>query len=66
MVTAVDSALMLQFNAGVIDSLPCPGNSDVNRDGRTDSVDSLLTLQFVAGLLDVLPAGSASRALTFW
>jgi len=53
LVTAVDAALVLQLNAGLLASLPCAGG-DVNDDGRVDSVDAALILQFVAGLLDEL------------
>jgi hypothetical protein len=65
LVTSVDSALILQLVAGMLSSLPCYENADVNGDGRVDSVDSLLILQYVAGFLHLLPAG-ASAPLSIW
>lgn len=52
---AIDAALMLQLNAGLLDSLACADNADVNGDGHVDSIDAALVLQFTAGLLDQLP-----------
>ena len=51
----IDAAFVLQFNAGLLDSLPCEENADVNTDGSSNAIDALLILQFVAGLLDSLP-----------
>jgi len=49
-VDAVDAALVLQYSAGLIHTLPCPQNGDVNNDGRIDAVDAALILQVTAGL----------------
>jgi hypothetical protein len=57
-VNPVDAALVLQEDAGIIHSLPCPGNGDVNGDGLTDARDALLILQFDAGIISTLRAGS--------
>lgn len=54
-VTAIDAALILQFAAGLIGSLPCSENGDVNGDGNITAVDAALVLQFAAGLLGNLP-----------
>lgn len=54
-VTAIDAALILQFGAGLLDSLPCPDAADVNEDGTFTAVDATLILQFVAGLIGSLP-----------
>ena len=51
-VTSVDAALVLQFDAGLIDTSPCMGGADVNRDGATNAIDATLILQFAAGLID--------------
>ena len=51
-VTATDAALVLQFDAALIDTSPCMGGADVNRDGATNAIDASLILQFVAGLSD--------------
>ena len=56
MVSAVDAALVLQFNAGLSASVPCAAGADVNGDGDITSVDAALILQFTAGLLDSLPS----------
>lgn len=50
-VTAIDAALVLQFNAGLIDTLANELSADVNGDGDITSVDAALVLQFTAGLL---------------
>lgn len=58
-VDSIDAALVLQFSAGLIDSLPCPAKADPSGNGTTDAVDASLILQFAAGLLDHLgPAPS--------
>ena len=54
-VDAIDVALLLQFGAGLLQSLICEENADVNMDGSTNSIDVALILQFIAGLLDDLP-----------
>ena len=55
LITSIDAALVLQFDAGLIDELDCLHNADVNGDGNIDSVDALLILQHVAGLIDRWP-----------
>ncbi len=54
-VNAIDAALILQFAAGLLGSLPCPENADVNSDGNISAIDAALILQFAAGLLGSLP-----------
>ncbi len=54
-VDSVDAALVLQFDAGFFDALPCPENADVDQDGAATSIDAALILQFDAGLLSRLP-----------
>ena len=51
-VTATDAALVLQFDAGLIDTSPCMGGADVNRDGATNAIDATLILQLAAGLIE--------------
>ena len=53
-VNAIDAAVVLQLNAGLIATVNCPENADVNGDGFIDSLDAALILQFVAGLLPSL------------
>jgi hypothetical protein len=53
-VTAVDAALILQLDAGIIRALRCPANGDVSDDGSTNAIDALFILQFVAGRLPAL------------
>jgi len=50
-VTSIDAALVLQLEAGLLQSLSCPQNGDLNNDGRTNSLDAALILQHVAGLI---------------
>lgn len=54
-VNSIDAALVLQYVAGLLDSLPCDQNADVNEDGSVNSIDAALILQFVAGLIGGLP-----------
>lgn len=54
-VTAIDAALVLQLEAGLIAGLVCNMNADVTLDGQTNPVDALLILQFTAGLVPSLP-----------
>lgn len=54
-VNAIDATLTLQLIAGLVGSLSCEANADVNGDGTINSIDSVLILQFTAGLLDQLP-----------
>ena len=54
-VNAIDAALILQFAAGLLASLPCPDNADVDNSGDVTAVDAALILQFAAGLLSSLP-----------
>ncbi len=51
---SVDAALILQRVAGLVSSLPCDAEGDVNG-GGINSVDAALVLQFDAGLLPRLP-----------
>ncbi len=51
---SIDAALILQRVAGLVASLPCEAEGDVNGDG-IDNVDATLVLQFDAGLLVRLP-----------
>jgi TolB protein len=53
---AIDAAIVLQYGAGLIGTLPCEDDADVNGDGDIDSVDAALILQYTAGLLDSLPS----------
>ena len=51
---AIDAALVLQLDAGLIGGLPCGNSGDSSMDGDTNSIDASVILQMVAGL--VLPA----------
>ena len=52
-VNSRDALLVLQFEAGLIDTLPCLDLADVNEDGRVDSIDAGLIKQIDAGLLSI-------------
>ncbi|MCI0856283.1 MAG: hypothetical protein J4N98_06310 [Chloroflexi bacterium] len=54
-VDALDAALTLTLNAGLIGSVPSPENADVDENGSVDALDSALIMELEAGLLDVLP-----------
>ncbi|MCH8066563.1 MAG: aryl-sulfate sulfotransferase [Chloroflexi bacterium] len=55
MVNSVDSLLILQHVAELLDDLANADAADVNGDGVINAVDAALILQFVAGLLANLP-----------
>ncbi len=54
-VSSVDAVLVLQYEAALITSLPCPENADVNEDAIINGIDAALILQVGAGLIDSLP-----------
>jgi len=64
-VDPVDALLVLQFDAGIIDSLSCEAAADVNGDGVAGALDALLVLQFDAGIIPSLPAGG-SGGVSAW
>ena len=53
-VESLDALLVLQYDAGFLDTLSNLGGGDVNEDGTTNSLDAALILQLTAGLLNVL------------
>jgi len=52
---SIDSALILQLGAALVDSLPCDALADANQDGSANAIDASLILQYSAGLIDQLP-----------
>lgn len=54
---SIDAAVVLQFNAGLFQSLLCAHAADVNWDAAPDAIDAALILQFNAGLLESLARG---------
>lgn len=53
--SSLDAELILQFDAGLTDSLPCLWLGDVNLDRTVDAVDALLVLQYTARLIEHFP-----------
>ncbi len=51
---SIDAAVILQYVAGLVQSLGCLNLADVNHSGGVDSIDATLVLQYVAGLIDHL------------
>ena len=54
-VNSIDALLLLQFVAGLGNTLPCQDYADVDLNGTVNPVDAALILQFDAGLIDQLP-----------
>jgi len=54
-VNAIDAAIVLQFDAGLLGAIPCADNADVNQNGTVNTIDAALILQYDAGLLGQLP-----------
>jgi hypothetical protein len=48
---SIDATLTLQFIAGLVNSLACQENADVDGNARINSIDALLILQIDAGLI---------------
>jgi hypothetical protein len=52
---SIDASLILQYGAGLVTSLPCPGAADANQDGTTNVLDAQVILQYTSGLIPALP-----------
>ena len=50
-VDAVDAIYILQYEAHLLDEIPCHDNADVNKDDEINSIDAILVLQMQAGLI---------------
>ncbi len=50
----IDAAIVLQFSAGLIGSVPCPENANVSSDTVVNPLDAALILQYAAGLIPSL------------
>ena len=48
-VDSIDAIYILQYDARLIDLVPCPDNADKNGDGAINALDAALILQHVAG-----------------
>jgi len=53
-ITSLDALYIVQYAAGIVNSLVCQDGADANRDGRVDALDAMLILQYVAGVLSRL------------
>lgn len=53
---AIDSSLVLQFDAGLVHTLPCQQLADVDLNGTVNSIDASLILQRVANVIASFPA----------
>lgn len=54
-VNAIDAALVLQHDAGLLGTIPCANLADANQNGTVNAIDATLILQFDAGFLEQLP-----------
>lgn len=54
-INSIDAAIILQFTAGLVSSLPSLSGADVDRSGSVNAIDAQLILQYVAGLIGSLP-----------
>jgi hypothetical protein len=50
-VNSIDSAIILQYGAGLVGTLPCLGPADADHNGQVNSIDAAVILQYVAGLI---------------
>ncbi len=50
-VNSIDALIVLQYKAGLRNTVPCPDLADYNNDGQITSVDAALILQDNAGLI---------------
>ncbi len=56
---SIDATLILQVDAGLIDTVSCAGVADLNLDGVIDSLDATIVLQITAGLCCAGPLTAA-------
>jgi murein DD-endopeptidase MepM/ murein hydrolase activator NlpD len=54
-VSSVDATVLLQYSAGLVQTLCSLQSADSNANGRVDPIDAQLILQFSAGLIGSLP-----------
>jgi len=54
-VNAIDAALVLQFDAGILTGFPLCAGPDANLDTLVNAIDAALILQYSAGLIGALP-----------
>lgn len=54
-IDSIDASLILQLEAGLIDSFACEVHLDMNFDGSINSIDATILLQWIAGLLGPPP-----------
>jgi hypothetical protein len=58
----VDSLVLLQYAAGLVDALECTSNADANNDGTVNPLDAAMILQFDAGLYIPAPSPAPTEA----
>ena len=51
LVSSIDAAVTLQYDASLSASVPCPESADASVDDRINAVDATLMLQMAAGLV---------------
>jgi hypothetical protein len=54
LVDSVDAYLILHFDVGLVEGVPCPVLADVDADSRVGVRDAALVLQYDAGVIDKL------------
>lgn len=54
-VNSIDAALVLQKDAGLLNTIPCANLADANQNGSVNAIDATLILQYDAGFLAHLP-----------
>jgi hypothetical protein len=73
-VNAIDAALILQYDVGLLASLDCRQHADASGDGTINAIDAQLILQYDAGLIPSLPPAAGGKGwadrirarLSFW
>jgi hypothetical protein len=53
--SSLDAVLILQYAAGLVQSLPCLYLADVNVDGAVTATDAFLVLEYTAGIIEEFP-----------
>lgn len=62
-VNSIDAAIVLQFDAALIDRVPCPLEADVSFDGMVNALDASIILQHEAALLAHCPDAHDGQGL---
>jgi plastocyanin len=65
-VNSVDAVLVLQLTAGIVSTIACSEEADVDGSGEPNAFDAFLVLQLDAGLIDRFPHPMLREPSAYW